>query len=75
MLFEEVDPLKNIYDDQTHLAYITSLIGTPPKKLLERGRRTSLFYNTDCKSLFSHGGITDIVDTQQIALKGTLQSQ
>ena len=52
LLFEAVDPLKSEYDDQTHLAHITSLIGAPPRELLARGRRTSIFYNEDCELLF-----------------------
>ena len=48
-LFEAVDPLKNEYDDRCHLAYITALLGPPPKELLTRGRRTSMFYNSEGK--------------------------
>ncbi|KAI8673051.1 Protein kinase domain-containing protein [Fusarium sp. Ph1] len=32
------------YDEQTHLGQITSLIGPPPKALLSKGQRTSMFY-------------------------------
>ncbi|KAM6528966.1 hypothetical protein FALCPG4_009918 [Fusarium falciforme] len=32
------------YDDQTHLGQITALIGPPPKDLLPKGQRTSIFY-------------------------------
>ena len=46
-LFEAVDPLKAHYDDQTHLVYITALLGPAPKDLLARGTRTSLFYDPD----------------------------
>ncbi|MCJ1408035.1 hypothetical protein MMC19_002108 [Ptychographa xylographoides] len=47
VLFEAVDPLKFEYNDQVHLAYITALIGAPPKELLSKGRRASMFYNND----------------------------
>ncbi|MCJ1397750.1 hypothetical protein MMC11_000946 [Xylographa trunciseda] len=47
ILFEAVDPLKFQYDDQTHLAYIAALIGPPPRELLSRGRRASIFYDND----------------------------
>ena len=46
-LFEAVDPLKSDYDDQTHLAHITALLGPPPKDLLTRGKRTSMFYDPE----------------------------
>ncbi|KAK2745268.1 hypothetical protein FQN57_003963 [Myotisia sp. PD_48] len=47
-LFQGVDPLKiDGYDDQKHLAYITSLLGQPPKDLLMKGKRTSMFYDPD----------------------------
>lgn len=52
-LFEAVDPLKAHYDDQMHLAYITALLGLPPKELLARGTRTSMFYDPDGKWPFS----------------------
>ncbi|KAL9607746.1 MAG: hypothetical protein Q9167_007367 [Letrouitia subvulpina] len=39
-----VDPLKSDYDDQTHLAYITALLGPPPQDFLALGKRTSMFY-------------------------------
>ncbi|KAL6918397.1 hypothetical protein FSST1_009892 [Fusarium sambucinum] len=35
------------YDDQSHLAQITALIGPPPGDLLSRGQRTSMFYKPD----------------------------
>ncbi|EAU29341.1 predicted protein [Aspergillus terreus NIH2624] len=44
-LFEAVDPrVVEEYDDETHLAYITSLLGPAPKDLVGRGKRTSMFY-------------------------------
>ncbi|KAI9830512.1 MAG: hypothetical protein M1819_005470 [Sarea resinae] len=46
-LFEAVDPLENEYDDLSHLAYITALLGPPPKELLARGKRASNFYNSE----------------------------
>ena len=52
VLFEAVDPLKFKYDDQTHLAHIASLIGAPPRELLTKGRRTSMFYNDDSEWSF-----------------------
>ncbi|KAJ5212784.1 uncharacterized protein N7498_004430 [Penicillium cinerascens] len=44
-LFESVDPraVEN-YDDETHLAYITSLLGPAPKDFISSGKRTSVFY-------------------------------
>ena len=47
-LFEAIDP-HNVdeYNDQKHLAYITALLGPPPKELLASGRRTSIFYHSD----------------------------
>lgn len=35
------------YDDQTHLAHITALLGPAPSDLLAAGRRTSKFYTPD----------------------------
>ncbi len=35
------------FDEHSHLAYITALLGHPPQKLLDAGRRTSLFYRPD----------------------------
>ncbi|MCJ1250206.1 hypothetical protein MMC30_007432 [Trapelia coarctata] len=49
VLFEAVDPLKFEHDDQTHLALITALLGTPPEALLAQWRRTSMFYDADGK--------------------------
>ncbi|KAJ5797051.1 uncharacterized protein N7518_005591 [Penicillium psychrosexuale] len=44
-LFESVDPhIVGDYDDATHLAYITSLLGPAPKDFVRRGKRTSIFY-------------------------------
>jgi serine/threonine protein kinase len=44
-LFESVDPRAvEEYDDETHLAYITSLLGPAPKDFLRSGKRTSVFY-------------------------------
>ncbi|XHG05886.1 hypothetical protein AWENTII_009100 [Aspergillus wentii] len=34
-------------DEMKQLAYITALLGPPPKKLLDAGRRTARFYNVD----------------------------
>jgi serine/threonine-protein kinase SRPK3 len=31
------------YDDQTHLALITALLGDPPRQLTDSGRRTPIF--------------------------------
>ncbi|KAI9728115.1 MAG: hypothetical protein M1834_007831 [Cirrosporium novae-zelandiae] len=51
-LFEAVDPHKvGSYDDETHLAYITALLGPPPKELLCHGERSSMFYNNDGKNV------------------------
>ncbi|KAB5566427.1 kinase-like domain-containing protein [Coniochaeta sp. 2T2.1] len=51
-LFEAASPIdpndpNGGYNDQTHLALITSLLGPPPAELLDAGRRTPLFYNPD----------------------------
>jgi serine/threonine-protein kinase SRPK3 len=47
-LFEAVDPRSvDEYDDQKHLAYITALLGPPPRELLDVGDRTSMFYDRD----------------------------
>ncbi|KAJ5960848.1 uncharacterized protein N7479_007998 [Penicillium vulpinum] len=49
-LFESVDPrIVEVYDDETHLAYITSLLGPAPKDFVHRGKRTSMFYTADGK--------------------------
>ncbi|EGC40824.1 protein kinase [Histoplasma capsulatum var. duboisii H88] len=40
------------YDEAGHLAHIAALLGSPPKDLLDRGKRTHLFYGPGgiCKS-------------------------
>ncbi|KAK9860788.1 hypothetical protein MYU51_006055 [Penicillium brevicompactum] len=44
-LFESVDPrIVEDYDDETHLSYITSLLGPAPKDFVSHGKRTSMFY-------------------------------
>ncbi|KAJ5560908.1 hypothetical protein N7535_009105 [Penicillium sp. DV-2018c] len=44
-LFEAVDPhVVEDYDDEPHLAYITSLLGPAPEDFLLSGKRTSMFY-------------------------------
>lgn len=44
-LFESVDPRTvEVYDDETHISYITSLLGPAPKDFVLRGKRTSMFY-------------------------------
>jgi hypothetical protein len=35
------------YDEQTHLAYTTALLGPLPGELLTSGRRASMFYKSD----------------------------
>ncbi|KAK5996745.1 putative serine/threonine-protein kinase dyrk2-like protein [Cladobotryum mycophilum] len=35
------------YDEALHLAQITALLGSPPKGLLVKGRRTFIFYHPD----------------------------
>lgn len=53
-LFEAVDPrVVKEYDDETHLAYITSLLGPAPKDLVGRGKRTSMFYTAAGKESFN----------------------
>ena len=46
-LFDRVSPLNGEYDDETHLAYITALLGPAPEDLLNDGRRTAMFYNSN----------------------------
>jgi hypothetical protein len=48
-LFEAVDAPNAEYNEQIRLACITALLGLPPKDLLMRGRRTSMFYNSSGK--------------------------
>ncbi|RAH75807.1 kinase-like protein [Aspergillus japonicus CBS 114.51] len=44
-LFESVDPRTvEVYDDETHILYITSLLGPAPKDFVRRGKKTSMFY-------------------------------
>ena len=44
-LFESVDlRIVEDYDDETHIAYITSLLGPAPNDFVCRGKRTSMFY-------------------------------
>lgn len=59
--FEKYD----IQDEMKHLAHITGLLGPPPKEMLDCGRRTSMFYDSDGQfSHFSYAriGCTDNVD-------------
>lgn len=35
------------YDEAGHLAHIAALLGSPPKDLLDRGKRTHLFYGPE----------------------------
>ena len=52
-LFEAVDPrVVEDYDDETHLTYITSLLGPAPKDFVGHGKRTSLFYTASGKGVF-----------------------
>ncbi|KAJ5561485.1 hypothetical protein N7461_000246 [Penicillium sp. DV-2018c] len=47
-LFREVDTLQvQEYDEFNHLGHISALLGPPPKELLDKGRRTDLFYKSD----------------------------
>ena len=46
-LFNPLDVKGEDYDDQTHLAQITALLGPSPNDLLAKGRRTSMFYEAD----------------------------
>lgn len=51
-LLEAVDPrVVEEYDDETHLAYITSLLGPAPEDFVgfSQGKRTSMFYSADGK--------------------------
>ncbi|KAL6708013.1 hypothetical protein ACN47E_003447 [Coniothyrium glycines] len=45
-LFHQLD-VEAEYNDELHLACITALLGPPPAALLQRGRRTSLFYDSN----------------------------
>ncbi|EEH04793.1 protein kinase [Histoplasma capsulatum G186AR] len=52
-LFENVYSVAtDEYDEAGHLAHIAALLGSPPKDLLDRGKRTHLFYGPEgiCKS-------------------------
>ncbi|PWY62164.1 kinase-like protein [Aspergillus eucalypticola CBS 122712] len=41
----DIDPLHvGCYNEQNHFAHIIALLGQPPKKLLDTGKRTSRFY-------------------------------
>ena len=47
-LFNPIDARKGEdYDDQAHLGQVTALLGPAPRSLLDRGRRTALFYHGD----------------------------
>ena len=48
-LFKVANPKVDTYeyDDQSHLAHITALLGPPPRELLTSGRRASMFYKSD----------------------------
>ncbi|KAF1843572.1 kinase-like protein [Cucurbitaria berberidis CBS 394.84] len=48
------------YDDRLHLACITALLGPPPSTLLQRGKRTSLFY--DLNDQLQYKGDTPSLD-------------
>ena len=37
------------YNAQAHLAAMATMLGPPPKELLERGEETSLSFDTNCK--------------------------
>lgn len=43
------------YDDQTHLAQITALLGPPPLDLLAAGRRTAIFYTPESSYSLQRG--------------------
>jgi hypothetical protein len=52
-LFESVDPrIVEDYDDETHLSYITSLLGPAPKDFVRHGKRTSMVYTDAGKRVF-----------------------
>ncbi|PFH51083.1 hypothetical protein AMATHDRAFT_75166 [Amanita thiersii Skay4041] len=46
IFFRASEPVEDEYDDQLHLVYITALLGPPPREPLEKGRRTSLCYDS-----------------------------
>lgn len=47
-LYDPIDKqVSGEYDDLTHLAQITDLLGPPPPDLLGSGQRTSIFYKPD----------------------------
>ncbi|KAE8363790.1 hypothetical protein BDV27DRAFT_129476 [Aspergillus caelatus] len=47
-LFKDVDPLRDQeYNEPNHLAHIESLLGSPPKDILARGKGSGLFYTSD----------------------------
>ncbi|KAA8643356.1 putative protein kinase [Aspergillus tanneri] len=46
-LFRDIDPVRvHEYDELNHFAHIIALLGPPPREILEKGRRTSQFYNS-----------------------------
>lgn len=54
-LFAAVDAPNATYNENTHLASITALLGSAPNDLLARGRRTSMFYNSSGEVLRWYG--------------------
>lgn len=46
-MFYGMDPKQNRYLTRAHLAEVIGTLGPPPKDLLERGRRTSEFFDKD----------------------------
>ena len=46
-LFKGLDPKTGVYDEGAHLAEMISVLGPPPKALLDRGKNSSLYFDAD----------------------------
>lgn len=47
-LFCAQDPAAR-YNAQAHLCEMVTMLGPPPKELLERGEKTSSYFDTNCE--------------------------
>lgn len=62
MLFEAVGSSNgNECEDQKHLAYIAALLGPPPIELLDRGVRSSTFFNAGREYKLSGGTYVSVL--------------
>jgi hypothetical protein len=44
---------EGILDDEQHLAEMVSLLGPPPKSFLDRGKRCSIYWDSEGKNPFN----------------------